>query len=134
MIYVDSCVLIYGIEQHPRFGKLAAGMLAQAGDRDAPLAISSLVKFECLVMPLRQGNIALQRRYEDVLAQLVLLPMSDAVFLLGAELRARFNLKSPDALHLACALHHRCEELWTHDDRLLRASHGLARNLMPVAS
>lgn len=128
MIYVDSCILIYAIEQHPHFGPAAASAMAKQAD--ARLAISPLVKFECLVMPMRQGNKALQQRFEDALQPLTQLAMTEAVFLLGAELRARFNLKPPDALHLACAMHHRCDQLWTHDDRLLRASHGLAKNIL----
>jgi predicted nucleic acid-binding protein len=39
-------------------------------------------------------------------------------------------LRTPDGLHLACAQHHRCAELWTNDDRLTRASHGLASNVL----
>jgi hypothetical protein len=36
-------------------------------------------------------------------------------------------------LHLATAQHHRCDALWTNDDRLLQASHGLARNILAEA-
>ena len=30
----------------------------------------------------------------------------------------------------ACALHHRCESLWTNDNRLARASLGFVRNVL----
>ncbi len=59
-----------------------------------------------------------------------MLDMPEIVYLQAAEIRARFGLKTPDALHLACAQHHRCDALWTNDDRLARASHGLARNIL----
>jgi len=52
--------------------------------------------------------------------------MPPAVYDGAAELRARYGLRTPDALHLACAQHHGCQALWTNDDRLARASHGLA--------
>ncbi|MBK9656698.1 MAG: PIN domain-containing protein [Rhodanobacteraceae bacterium] len=52
------------------------------------------------------------------------------MFDLGAHLRARFALKPPDALHLACAQFHGCDELWTNDARLAQAAHGLARNVI----
>ena len=48
--------------------------------------------------------------------------MTDAVFELAATLRARHDLKTPDALHLAAAIHHGCDELWTNDHRFDRAS------------
>ena len=59
-----------------------------------------------------------------------LLPVTETVFLLAAQLRARFGLKTPDALHLACAQYHRCDALWTNDDRLTLAGHGLAVNIL----
>jgi predicted nucleic acid-binding protein len=52
------------------------------------------------------------------------------MYLQAAQLRARFGLKTPDALHLACAQHHGCDALWTNDGRLAQASHGLAQNIL----
>lgn len=128
MIYLDSCLLIYAIEQDPLFGSRTVAALAAAAP--TRLAISSLAKLECLVKPMRDGHLVLQQRYEAALAQLHLLDMSDAVFVRAAELRARFGLKTPDALHLACAQTHGCSALWTHDDRLAKAGHGLAVNIL----
>jgi len=56
--------------------------------------------------------------------------MPEPVYPQAAMLRARFSLKTPDALHLACAQHHRCTPLWTNDNRLAQASHGLAYNIL----
>ena len=56
------------------------------------------------------------------------------IYLEAAELRARFGLRTPDALHLACAQHHRCDALWTNDGRFGRASGGLARNVLGAGS
>jgi predicted nucleic acid-binding protein len=50
----------------------------------------------------------------------------------AAELRGRFGLKTLDALHLSCAQHHGCRALWTNDNGLEQASHGLARNILPI--
>ena len=64
------------------------------------------------------------------MSHLVSLALPEAVFLAAAQLRARFGLRTPDALHLACAQHHGCDALWTNDDRLASAGHGLARNVV----
>ena len=40
------------------------------------------------------------------------------------------RLKTPDALHLATALHHGCRELWTNDDRLHKVASSLAINVL----
>ncbi|PKM41818.1 MAG: VapC toxin family PIN domain ribonuclease [Gammaproteobacteria bacterium HGW-Gammaproteobacteria-1] len=91
---------------------------------------TALVQFECLVAPMRDGNLELQHYYEQGLAQFVQLPMSATVFIHAAQLRARFGLKTPDALHLAAAQHHGCDALWTNDNRLIQASQGLAINVL----
>lgn len=128
LIYLDTCVLVYAIERHATFGsRVLAALANQSAGR---FAISPLVKFECLVAPMRTGNLVLQRYYEQALEQFVLLPMTDAVFLHGAQLRARFGIKTPDALHLAAAQHHGCSALWTNDERLVKAGHGLAVNVL----
>ncbi|MCE2690609.1 MAG: type II toxin-antitoxin system VapC family toxin [Rubrivivax sp.] len=127
VIYLDSCLLVYVIEDDPAFGPNTQQRLTRAADaEDAVLAISPLVRLECLVGPMKSGDRALRLRYERALSLLRLLDMPPAVYDGAAELRARYGLRTPDALHLACAQHHGCQALWTNDDRLARASHGLA--------
>jgi uncharacterized protein len=128
LIYVDACLLIYAFEDHPRHGARVRQHLASAPPDS--LAISPLVQLECLVGPMKSGNLVLQRYYEEGLRQLISLPLPEAVFLQAARVRAQFGLRTPDAIHLAAAQHHRCEALWTNDDRLALASHGLAVNVL----
>lgn len=120
--------MIYAIEEHPVW----AGEVSNAlkNESDSRFAVSPLIKMECLVKPLKTGDMALQRRYEAGLNEFVQLPMTETIFLQAAMLRARIGLKTPDALHLACAQHHSCTALWTNDDRLAKAGHGLARNIL----
>ena len=128
MIYLDACLVIYLIEGHPVWGDRVSGLLDRFDD--ARFGVSPLVKCECLVGPAKRGDPLLRQAYIGLFDQLVSLAMPESVYLDAADLRARFGLRTPDALHLACAQHHRCAALWTNDDRLLRASHGLARNVL----
>lgn len=127
LIYVDACLLICAFEDHPHHGTRVRARMAMAARQ---LAISPLVRMECLVGPMRTGNLVLQRHYEEGLQHLHLLPLPEAVFAQATVLRARFGLKTADALHLAAAQFHRCEGLWTNDDRLAQAAHGLAVNVL----
>jgi uncharacterized protein len=132
LIYLDACLVIYLIEQHPRWaGPLERAMMAQIGL--ASFAVSPLVKCECLVGPIKRGDLGLRRDFTDFFAQQVSLAMPEPIYLQAAEMRAHFGLRTPDALHLACAQHYRCDSLWTNDDRLTRASHGLARNVLAAS-
>jgi len=128
LIYLDSCLLIYAIEQHSVFGDRVIAAIDAETQED--FAISPLVKLECLVKPLENGNSALKQYYEAAFNTLVSLPVTDKVFLEAATLRASFKLKTPDALHLSCAQFHRCSALWTNDDRLASAGHGLPVNII----
>lgn len=128
LIYLDACLVIYLVERPTRWGQAAENAIDQAAD--ASFGVSPLVKTECLVGPLKRGDPVLRRAYEDAFARFATLNMPEPVFLQAAELRARFGIKTPDALHLACAQYHRCEALWTNDDRLASASFGLAHNIL----
>lgn len=127
LIYLDTCILIYLVERHPLHAARVETALESA---EGLLAVSPLVTLECLVQPLRQGDLVRQRLYEGALAQLHMLPIDESIYRAAAQLRARFNLRTPDALHLACAQANGCEALWTNDDRLVAASHGLAINVL----
>lgn len=128
LIYLDTCLLIYVFEAHAVHE--AAVRAALAREPAERFAISPLTRMECLVKPMRTANMVLQTRYETGLEVFTWLPMGDAVFDLATELRARHGLKTPDALHLACAQLHGCAALWTNDDRLAEAGHGLALNVL----
>ncbi|HEX3954539.1 MAG TPA: type II toxin-antitoxin system VapC family toxin [Stellaceae bacterium] len=128
LIYLDACILIYLVEQHALWGEPVARAMTEADD--AQFGISPLVKCECLVGPIKRADPVLGRSYIDLFDRLVSLAMPEAVYLQAAELRGRLGLKTPDALHLACAQHHRCVALWTNDDRLTRVSRGLVRNIL----
>jgi predicted nucleic acid-binding protein len=128
LIYLDSCLLIYTIENHPVYG--ARVLKALAREKPGRFAISPLTSLECLVQPIRSGDVVLQGRYQDALANIEELPLPTPVFLQAAQLRARFNLKTPDSLHLACAQFHGCAALWTNDERLAAAGRGLVRDIL----
>lgn len=116
------------MERHPVWSERVAA--ATAGASNSRLAISPLVQLECLVGPLRRGDPVLKEAYESVFRLLQPLDMPEQVYVQAAGVRAQFGLRTPDALHLSCARHHRCEALWTNDDRMARASHGMARNVL----
>jgi uncharacterized protein len=126
VIYLDSCVLIYLIEGHEQRRDEVAFAMAQA---EAQFCISPMVKCECLVVPCRNGDLRLRQRYLNLFEQFSSLPLPEPVYLQAAELRGRFGLRTPDALHLACAQYHSCDSLWTNDARLARASRGMSRAL-----
>jgi len=58
------------------------------------------------------------------------LASDDRIFDRASRLRAGYGLKTPDALHLATALHYGCDEFWTNDGRLKLAAGGIAVDVL----
>lgn len=94
-------------------------------------AISPLVAMECLVTPIRMGHAPLEAAFRRAFEDFAMLDMSEPIFFAAAALRARNTLKTPDALHLACAQHHGCAGLWTADQRFRDADPCLVRVITP---
>jgi predicted nucleic acid-binding protein len=82
-------------------------------------------------MPLRGQNKLLIAKFENWYRTVEVLPMESEVFRNADQLRADFiSLKTPDALHLATAIQHRCDEFWTNDNRLNSVAHSLVKNVL----
>lgn len=124
MIYLDSCVVIYAVEDHGARGDEVRRQLIES--TDVVVAISPLVMLECLVGPLREENLVLHDHYVRALKQFRLLPLEPEHYVRAAELRARHGIRTPDALHLAAAQLHGCDQLWTNDNRMASAASGLS--------
>lgn len=114
--YLDSCLVIYWVEQVPGYVEAVEAAIRQHAG--ATLCISDLVRLETQVGPMKRSQSALLARFHQAYGRFTVLPIPTAVFDLAAEVRARHGLKTPDALHAACAIHHGCDELWTNDARL----------------
>jgi len=120
LIYLDSCLVIYAVEDPDGSGRTVRRMLAERADEE--FAISPLVVMDCLVGVIKAGEAQRRAQHERYLATFAMLPLSAQVGVRAAELRAAFGLKTPDALHLAAALHGGCDAFWTNDQRLARAA------------
>ncbi|MBS1808251.1 MAG: type II toxin-antitoxin system VapC family toxin [Acidobacteria bacterium] len=128
-IYLDSCIAIYVVEAHPHYATKVAAELNTL--QAAQICYSPLVRLECLVKPLQAQNQPLQNLYDQFWASQQNLSLVDDIFIRAAQIRADFpSLKTPDAIHLATALHYGCDEFWTHDDRLAKVAPTIAKNIL----
>jgi predicted nucleic acid-binding protein len=85
---------------------------------------STLTITECLVQPYRKRDFALSAQYLVLFRNfpnLSIIPLTDDIAERAAFLRARYNLRTPDAVQLATALVSGCHAFLTNDDRFLVA-------------
>jgi len=97
----------------PLFNALDDGMLRAVA--------STVALLEVLVVPLRNGDTETAQAYRDILLNsdaMTLMPVSPEVAERAAQLRARYTVRTPDALHLATALHAGATHFITNDTRL----------------
>jgi len=130
--YLDTCIVIYLIEDAGWFSEQTRRCLARNGD--TLLCVSPLVRLEAIVKPLRDSDARLVADYEDFLSAQQWLASRDEIFDRACRLRADHGLKTPDALHLATALHYGCDEFWTNDDRLSRVAGGIAVDVLAASA
>ena len=121
-VLVDTAPLIYWVEDHPVFAERFAGMFQAAASGNLHITLSTITLAEVLTGPYQAGQTALARRYENALQQYRIVDITPAIAILGAQLRAQYRLKLPDALQLACALDMGTDALVTHDRDFSRVS------------
>jgi predicted nucleic acid-binding protein len=128
LVYLDTCCVIYFVEEHPVFGPAVSRALAALPS--PKIGISPLVEMECLVAPIKLQNTVLINRYKKFFEQCLCFEMPPLVYQRAAELRALHSLKTPDALHLATAQYHACTAIWSNDNRLNNSASKLAVNIL----
>jgi predicted nucleic acid-binding protein len=122
-IAIDTSPFIYHLQDHPTYRAATATIFATV-ERGRPSAVTStLTMLELLVKPFKEQNIelvntiyALGSRYPN----LSWVESSLAVAERAAQLRARFNLRTPDAIQAATAIVSHATGLITNDVALTR--------------
>lgn len=118
---VDSMLFVYHFEEHPEFGPAAGRLLQDAEAGRCRLVSSVLARMEVMVVPKRRGHDELCRLYSDFFESfpnLSVRPMDSQVADIAAQLRAEFQIRTPDAFHVATAIHAGAEAFVTADRRL----------------
>lgn len=121
-VYLDACMIIDLVEGSPDQQERLSNAL-----KGRNLVSSELARLESRIGALRKRQAEHLETYRRFFEGCVMAPMDRAVFDLAADLRVRYSIKTPDALHLAVALHAACGEIWTNDKRLASAVEGRIR-------
>jgi len=118
---VDTAPIIYFIEANAAYDALVTAIFAEV-DRGTISAVTSTITLtEVLVHPLRHGDHQLAQEYQALLLgsrHLRVIEVDSTIALLAARLRSRYTMRTPDALHLATAIHTGCDAFLTNDRRL----------------
>jgi uncharacterized protein len=117
--YLDTAPIIYAVETSPLFASRVDAILNRPG---LILITSEMARLECRVKPMREGNLTMLQDFDEYFAN----PIAEIVSLTrdvvdrATEIRAQYNFKTPDSMHLAAAVHSHCDVFLTNDHRLNR--------------
>jgi len=116
-IYIDTSILIYTVEKIPDYYTLLIPLWKASSTKEIDIITSELTLMETLVGPLKKGNVKLADTYEEILlnTEIRLFPISISILKKSADLRARINIRTPDAIHVSTALEGKCDMFLTND-------------------
>ncbi len=120
-IFIDTAPWIYLIEGEENFAVAVEKQLNQWITAEENLTTSTLTLLELLVVPKRQENKQLVRKYRALLLDILsepLIPLSEAISEIAAQIRGENGFKTPDAIQLATALYSGADIFYTNDKRL----------------
>jgi predicted nucleic acid-binding protein len=120
-IFLDTAPLIYFIEGNSAYQEKLSQIFESNNKGDFVFITSSITLLEVLVKPLRDKQAKLAEKYINILTNasgIEIFDVTNAVAIKAAELRAKYNLRTPDAIQLATSIEYNADHFLTNDLRL----------------
>jgi predicted nucleic acid-binding protein len=120
-VYMGTNTLIRAMERTDAGAGETARLIELAGRGKLELVTSELTLSELLVGPIARGDAVLERAYLDLLidqALIELAPLSRAILIEAAHIRAESSAPLADCLHVASARLSGCGLIVSYDRRL----------------
>ena len=121
-LYLDASAIIYAMEGCSDLRKAVLAWVTQADSGSGAIITSRLSRLECRVRPLREGQSALLAQYERFFQRqsLRVVDIGASVIELATDLRVRYGIKTPDAIHMATAIEGGVDLILTGDRDMTR--------------
>jgi predicted nucleic acid-binding protein len=124
-VCIDTAPIIYFIEKHPKYINLLHPLFIEIDAGNIEAITSTVTLLEVLVLPLRTNNEILAEKYREILLYsegLTTFEIFHEVSELAANLRAKYNIKTPDALQISTGITYRANLFLTNDPSLKKVS------------
>lgn len=124
-VCIDTAPIIYFIEKHPKYVDLLHPVFAAIDSGDIEGITSTVTLLEVLVLPLKNDDKKLAEKYREVLLYsegFTTYEMLHEVSELSAKLRAKYNIKTPDAIQIATGVLYGASIFLTNDPALEKVS------------
>ncbi len=121
IIGIDTMVFIYHLEDHPDYSHVTERIFeaVEHGKYNAVTSVITLI--EILVKPKRDGNLTAVKDYKDLLQTFPNFKIFDLdmkISDIASDLRAKYGIKTPDAIQIATTIYGGSKSFITNDDSL----------------
>lgn len=119
----NTAPIIYFIEANPNYDRLVTEIFERVGQGRLFAFTSVVTLTEVLVQPILKSNQTLEQQYRQLLLfspNFFTNSITPEIACRAAELRAKYRLRTPDALQIAAALEAGCEAFLCNDKNLRR--------------
>ena len=121
IIGIDTMVFIYHLEDHPDYSHITERIFeaVEHGKYNAVTSVITLI--EILVKPRRDGNLAVAKDYKDLLLtfpNLKIINLDLKISDIASDLRAKYGIKTPDAIQIATTIYGGSKSFITNDESL----------------
>lgn len=115
---IDTVILIYLLERHPRYYQEVHQLFKRIESGAISAVLSSLVFTELLVPAYRINDQQQAKRIVQILTDfphLDIIPLNPDIAISAAQLRARYKISTPDAIHAATGIKAEADGIITND-------------------
>ena len=125
VIALDTMIFIYHLENHSAYSHITEKLFSDI-ENGVYHAVTSLVTLlELLVKPKREGALKAASDYRDLLLtfpNLEFLPLDLSIAELASTLRAKYSIRTPDAILIATAISQQAAAFITNDEQLKKVA------------
>jgi predicted nucleic acid-binding protein len=120
-VFLDTAPLIYYIEENRKYSSFLNKLFLANSRGDFLFQTSVITYLEVLVHPMRENEHKLVEEYKNILCNspsIDIIDLTIDISFQAATLRAKYGLKTPDAIQIATALNASAAYFLTNDIRL----------------
>jgi len=124
-VCIDTAPIIYFIEKNPRYLNVVRPVFAEIDAGRIEAITSTITLLEVLVQPIKANNRSLAEQYREVLLYsegLTTFEILHEVSEMSSELRAKYSIKTPDAIQVAVSILYGANKFITNDPALKKVS------------
>jgi len=124
-VCMDTAPIIYFIEKNPKYLGVLKPVFLEIDTGRIEAITSTITLLEVLVHPFRTKNDILAEKYRDILLYsegLTTFEIFHEVSEMSSKLRAKYSIRTPDAIQIAVGLLYRSSKFLTNDSALKKVS------------